>query len=90
MSRDRRDQRGGHGKSPHYGKESSAAKEITRDKRRAEAQRSVDKYIPCPYCNDDGVACDLEGEIVSDPCWCVDNERHETKPEKGTGGWMSW
>lgn len=89
MSRDRRDQRGGH---PHggYDKESSVAKEITRDKRRAAAKRSVTRYIPCPYCNDDGVACDLAGEVIADPCWCVDNEKHETNPERSTQGFMTW
>lgn len=26
---------------------------------------------PCAYCNDDGIACNMEGEIISDPCWCI-------------------
>lgn len=32
---------------------------------------------PCPYCNDDGVACDMAGEVVADPCWCVKEDQRK-------------
>jgi hypothetical protein len=89
MSKSRRDAKGGHAWAG-YGKENKIVKDSTKRERRREADHMVRDYIPCPYCNDDGVACDLAGEIVSDPCWCVANERLETNPERSSQGWRTW
>ena len=88
MSRDKRDQKGH--KNFSYNKENEIVKEMTRRKRRHEGNEYADNYIPCAYCNDDGVACDMAGEVIADPCWCVANERNEPNPEKSTGGWLTW
>lgn len=89
MSRSRKDAVGGHDNFK-YSKENKVIQAATRRSRRREADRMVRDYIPCPYCNDDGVACDMAGEIVADPCWCVGNESLEPNPEKSTGGWLTW
>lgn len=90
MSRSRKDQAGGHNKAVRYDKENKVVQEATRRQRRRENDRMVRDYIPCPYCNDDGVACDLAGEIVADPCWCTGNEALEPNPERSSGGWWTW